>query len=709
MGKTLHTVKKDMRWEIYGLLLICMGIIGIFSIYTNAAGALGIFLNKNLRGFSGLAAVAVPIFMILWGIYCMSYRKNPSLTPRLFGIITIILVFICLIHIKIHTNIMGNGFIERLRQSADLGLKGQGGGILGEIIVTVLFNLFGVTGSYIFMFTLVTIGIILATGISIIDLIQKAKNRRREKNISILPGEKDEKNKVVNLEKPTITISKPEVAPAKEQEKTENKGAAEEPLVINRNDGVDTNYKLPPLSLLRRNAAKQSSFSEKELLNNAQILEKTLESFGVQAKVVQVSCGPAITRFEIQPSPGIKVSRIVSLADDIALSLAAPDVRIEAPIPGKAAIGIEVPNKVISSVFLRDVIDSPEFQTSSSKLTIALGKDISGNPVVADLSEMPHLLIAGATGSGKSVCINTIISSILCKAFPHEVKLMLIDPKVVELTVYNGIPHLLTPVVTDPKKAAAALNWMVSEMENRYQTFAKEGVRDINRYNEIKTDNPLSKILIIIDELADLMMVSPREVEDSICRLAQMARAAGIHLVVATQRPSVDIITGLIKANIPSRISFAVSSQVDSRTILDISGAEKLLGKGDMLFFPVGAAKPVRVQGAYISEEEVEKLVDYVKKQKEPCYEKTLSDFKEIETDKKEEATDELFKEALSLVIESGQASISMLQRRLRIGYARAARLIDQMEERGFVGGFEGTKPREILITREQFEKYFNN
>lgn len=335
--------------------------------------------------------------------------------------------------------------------------------------------------------------------------------------------------------------------------------------------------------------------------------------------------------------------------------------------------------------------------------------DISGNPIVADLAEMPHLLIAGATGSGKSVCINTIISSILYKALPSEVKIMMIDPKVVELAVYDGIPHLITPVITDAKKAAAALNWMVAEMERRYQTFAEEGVRDITRYNELNSDKPMAKILVIIDELADLMMISPREIEDSICRLAQMARAAGIHLIVATQRPSVDVITGLIKANIPSRISFAVSSQVDSRTILDMSGAEKLLGKGDMLFYPVGASKPIRIQGAYISEEEVEKLVNYCKKQKEPIYEKNLSDFDEIVVEKGHEETDELFDEAVKVVLDSGQASISMLQRRLRVGYARAARLIDEMEQRGIVGGYEGTKPREVLISKEHYDKYFKS
>ncbi|HHW02798.1 MAG TPA: DNA translocase FtsK [Thermoanaerobacterales bacterium] len=712
MGKMLQNIKNEIKWEIFGLLLIAAGIIGIFSIYTDAVGILGILLSRYLQGFSGSAAIIIPISIVLWGLYCLYRRKNPEFTSRLMGLFIIMLMLVWMIHIKQHISMEGMSFIARLNKSADLGIKGIGGGILGEMGLSFLFGIFGQTGSYILMGTFCLIGFILTTGSSISAFMNNIRKKIYVKNINIITQEeKDDRIKVVNMSGTNIKKTKLNTTPTKSQERVEESPAStvtvDEPIIINNADTKDINYTLPPISLLKKNSSRQSSFSEKELLNNAQLLEKTLESFGVQAKVVQVSCGPTITRFEIQPSPGVKVSRIVSLADDIALSLASPDVRIEAPIPGKAAIGIEVPNKQVSSVLLRDVIETQEFKTSS-KLTIALGKDIGGNPVVADLAEMPHLLIAGATGSGKSVCINTIICSILCKAFPNEVKFLMIDPKVVELTVYNDIPHLLTPVVTDAKKAAAALNWIVMEMEKRYQTFAKEGVRDITRYNELNPDNPLSKVLVIIDELADLMMVSPREVEDSICRLAQMARAAGIHLVVATQRPSVDIITGLIKANIPSRISFAVSSQVDSRTILDVSGAEKLLGKGDMLYFPVGASKPTRIQGAYVSEEEVEKLVEYVKKQKQPAYEKSLSDFKEIETEKREEETDELFKEALSLVIDSGQASISMLQRRLHIGYSRAARLIDQMEQRGFVGGFEGTKPREILITKEQFERYFN-
>ena len=707
MAKRSKNIKNDFQYEIYGLLLICFGTLAIISLYTKAVGVIGVFLNRNLHGFSGQAGLLIPIFIIAWGVYLTLYKKNIEMSPRLIGIIIIFLVIVSVSHIHLHIELENLSYIERMKKSADMGVKSTGGGILGETILTFLFGCFGTTGSYILMATFFFIGIILVTGISITNLLELVKSKRKLKNINIVQNTIQDEIKVLNFDETQSSKIQLEIPEKKKAPKSEI-NHEEKPIEINNNNTIDDNYKLPPLSLLKKNVSKPTSCSEKELLNSAQILEKTLESFGVIAKVVQVSCGPTITRYELHPSPGVKVSRIVSLADDIALSLAAPDVRIEAPIPGKAAIGIEVPNKQISSVFLRDVLETEEFKNSSS-MTCALGKDISGNPVMANLAEMPHLLIAGATGSGKSVCINSIICSILFKAYPHEVKLVLIDPKVVELTVYNDIPHLLTPVVTDAKKAAAALNWMVTEMERRYKLFAESSVRDINRYNEVNPESPLPKILVIIDELADLMMVSPREVEDCICRLAQMARAAGIHLIVATQRPSVDIITGLIKANIPSRISFSVSSQVDSRTILDMAGAEKLLGKGDMLFFPVGAAKPIRIQGAYISDEEVERLVNYVKKQKQPIYEKKLSDFKEVEVKKNEEEVDELFKEALSLVIDSGQASISMLQRRLRIGYARVARLIDQMEEKGFIGQFEGTKPREILITREQFERYFKD
>jgi DNA segregation ATPase FtsK/SpoIIIE, S-DNA-T family len=468
----------------------------------------------------------------------------------------------------------------------------------------------------------------------------------------------------------------------------------------------DENYQLPPLRMFSLPATPKGGFDHKSAQENARKLEMTFESFGVQAKVLEISRGPTVTRYEIQPAVGVKVSRIVSLTDDVALALAARDIRMEAPVPGKSVVGIEVPNDVVAIVTLREVLESPEFQNESSKLTIALGRDISGSAIVGNLQKMPHLLVAGATGSGKSVCINGIIASILVNAKPHEVKLLMIDPKMVELSGYNGIPHLLAPVVTDPRKAAFALKRVIDEMESRYKLFADRGARDIDRYNQmLRADGlePLPFIVVIVDELADLMMVAPGDVEDAICRIAQMARAAGIHLIVATQRPSVDVITGLIKANIPSRISFAVSSMADSRTILDGGGAEKLLGRGDMLYLPVGASNKVRVQGAYVSEQEIEQLVDYVKSQQNVVYTVDLNTAGEQGEESRHQDLDDLFMDAVDLVVDSGQASVSMIQRRFRVGYSRAARIIDQMELQGFVGAFEGSKPRDVLITAEQW------
>jgi S-DNA-T family DNA segregation ATPase FtsK/SpoIIIE len=473
-------------------------------------------------------------------------------------------------------------------------------------------------------------------------------------------------------------------------------------------------YKYPPFELLKEDLDQGGSSKtyRNQVLEGARKLEETLASFGVSAKVINVTRGPTVTRYELQPSAGVKVSRIVNLADDIALNLAASGVRLEAPIPGKAAIGIEVPNKEVNMVLLREVVESQEFGRHPSKLAFAIGKDISGECVVADIAKMPHLLIAGATGSGKSVCINSLIASLLYKASPEEVKLLMIDPKVVELGIYNGIPHLLIPVVTEPKKAAGALNWAVQEMVNRYKLFADRAVRDIKGYNELmrKTgEQPeLPQIVIIIDELADLMMVAPNDVEDAICRLAQMARAAGMHLVIATQRPSVDVITGVIKANIPSRISFAVSSQIDSRTILDMAGAEKLLGRGDMLFYPVGKPKPVRLQGANITDAEVEKVVEFVKAQCNAVYDDNI--IEEINSEDNalenpDEDNDELLPRAIELVVETGQASVSLIQRKFRVGYARAARIVDQMEARGIIGGYEGSKPRQILISKQEWQE----
>lgn len=471
-------------------------------------------------------------------------------------------------------------------------------------------------------------------------------------------------------------------------------------------------YNYPSLDLLdeSRDDATNVKALKNSALEGAKKLEDTLKSFGVEARVINISRGPAVTRYEIQPSPGVKVSKIVNLSDDIALNLAAAGVRIEAPIPGKAAVGIEVPNKEMSAVLLKDILDSKEFTNHSSKLAFSVGKDISGETVVADIGKMPHLLVAGATGSGKSVCINSLIMSILFKASPEEVKLLMVDPKVVELGIYNGIPHLLIPVVTDPKKAAGALNWAVQEMVNRYKLFADKGVRDLKGYNAMlkANDEPgaLPQIVIIVDELADLMMVAPNDVEDAICRLAQMARAAGMHLVIATQRPSVDVITGVIKANIPSRISFAVSSQVDSRTILDMGGAEKLLGRGDMLFYPVGEPKPLRVKGSFVSDSEVEKVVEFIKTQGYTNYDENIIEKINDQSSGNDDNSgdnDELLNQAIDMVVEAGQASVSLVQRKFKVGYSRAARIIDQMEARNIVGRFEGSKPRQVLISKQQW------
>lgn len=478
----------------------------------------------------------------------------------------------------------------------------------------------------------------------------------------------------------------------------------------------DVAYSYPPISLLNRaQAASGDPNRNWHSEQNAVKLVEALASFGVGAKVINISKGPSVTRYELQPDYGVKVSKIVNLTDDIALNLAATGVRIEAPIPGKSAVGIEVPNKEITPVLFRDVAESENFQGASSGIAFAVGKDVAGNAVVADIAKMPHLLIAGATGSGKSVCINTLIASILFKASYSEVKLLMIDPKVVELSIYNGIPHLLVPVVTDPKKAAGALNWAVQEMTGRYKLFADNNVRDLKGYNRLIKSNGegdiLPQIVIIIDELADLMMAAPNDVEDCICRLAQMARAAGMHLVIATQRPSVDVITGVIKANVPSRISFAVSSQIDSRTILDMGGAEKLLGRGDMLFSPVGMSKPLRVQGAFISDGEVESIVSYLKAEQQPQYDQQIINKIDRGTESSQadiDSEDELLPQVISMVIEQGQASTSLVQRKFKLGYSRAARILDQMEAGGIVGSFEGSKPRKVLITREQWEEMHN-
>ncbi|MDU7253115.1 MAG: DNA translocase FtsK, partial [Clostridium sp.] len=627
------------------------------------------------------------------------------------------------------------------------------GGIISYLIDVPLYKLFGTIGCYILFICVYIISFILIFQVSLGTILETLQVKRSIKNKKVKEKPIEDKEHIDGIEKELASdLEKDEGLTRNIKDKIKildfmkNSEIKEEPLNIvdnsfNKNIGKakeDTGeeaikeelskninergnntkieYNYPTLELLKQNVqSKLNKEDKKELINNANKLEETLSSFGVEAKVMQVSRGPSVTRFELQPNAGVKVSKIVNLADDIALNLAASGVRIEAPIPGKSAVGIEVPNKSLTPVYLREVIEGDDFQKFDDGLAFALGKDISGSCVVSDLSKMPHLLIAGATGSGKSVCINTLIISILYKYSPENVKLLMVDPKVVELSIYNGIPHLLIPVVTDPKKAAGALHWAVNEMTKRYSLFAENSVRNIEGYNNLyeqgKIENKLPYVVIIIDELADLMMVCPNDIEDYISRLAQMARAAGMHLVIATQRPSVDVITGIIKANIPSRISFAVSSSIDSRTILDMSGAEKLLGKGDMLFYPTGSPKPTRIQGAFISESEVEKVVACIKdEQGEAEYREEIIDQIDTAVNVESGDEDELLEEAIRICIQLGEVSTSLIQRKLRIGYNRAARIIEQLEAKGIISGRDGNKPRQVIIDQnnETYGKYFH-
>ncbi|MDI6709265.1 MAG: DNA translocase FtsK [Bacillota bacterium] len=710
--------KREVRYEILGLVLAALAALAFLSLYAGA-GAVGNIVARACRALAGEGAALIPLLLGYWGFTLIKDRHPVRFVPRLYGGLLCLGVILATVQMALLPE------DEDFSLVAQTGLAGDGGGVLGAVLGWVLYRCFGYAGSVVVLVSAGLVGITLFTELPLMVSIKGLWQRLWRGTLRagsavgrfVCPEVKDEEpgSAPVIIDAGTRQdgdAGAPE-APAPAETRAETRvSQADRRQSQQISLGDVTTYQLPPLSLLVRPRVKAPKPS-KDIAENIRVLEETLESFGVRAKVLQVSRGPAITRYEVQPAAGVKVSRIVSLSDDIALSMAAPGVRIEAPIPGKAAVGIEVPNREVTMVHLRDLLESKEFVQSPSRLTVALGKDIAGTPVIADLALMPHLLIAGATGAGKSVCLNTIIASVLFKSQPDEVKLLMIDPKMVELTTYNGIPHLISPVVTDPKKAAVSLKWLVREMERRYELFAATGVRDITRYNSVFKTHDLREgdpahlplIVVVIDELADLMMVAPNDVEDAICRLAQMARAAGIHLVVATQRPSVDVITGLIKANIPSRISFAVSSQTDSRTILDIGGAEKLLGKGDMLFLPVGASKPVRVQGAFLSDRDVEALVGFLKKQAMPDYDEEIFEATPEEEERFEE--DELFPKAVEIVVRSGLASISLLQRRLHIGYSRAARLIDMMERRGIVGGFEGSKPRTVLMSPEQYNLTF--
>jgi S-DNA-T family DNA segregation ATPase FtsK/SpoIIIE len=706
--------RQGLKYEIAGLSFFALAVLVMISLADVAAGALGQFFARLFRVSLGWGAYFIPFCLILLGILFLQ-REKRFFSSRLTGTLLLLLVLLTLFHLPYpKTEIWSYAW------------AGEGGGLLGALFALVFLTLFGLVGSYIVLLTLALIASLLITNLSLVNLSRGIFGKLKEGGRIIhrccantfalqeddLQQERTEEETIV----PIMVCNDMEPEPAKELEKVPEEDVKEypAPVIPPPVQPIRTvlNYQLPPLHILRRNQSQRDSRWQKNVTENIKLLEETLAEFNVKARVVEVSKGPAITRYELQLAPGTKVSRVVSLADDISLHLAATDIRIEAPIPGKAAVGIEVPNKEITPVYLREVVDTPAFKESTSPLTFALGKDIAGEPVIADLGKMPHLLIAGATGAGKSVYLNALLASFLFRVKPDEVKFILIDPKRVELSVYNDLPHLLAPVVVDPQRAAATLCWLVQEMENRYNLFAQRGVRNIGRYNRSlvgseEEDLFLPYIVVIIDELADLMFVAPSEVEDAICRLAQMARAAGIHLVIATQRPSVDVITGLIKANIPSRISFAVSSQTDSRTILDMGGAEKLLGKGDMLFLPVGSAKPYRIQGAFISDKEVEKLVYFWRQQAEPEYREEVLAAELATKDKAtvKDGEDELFSQALELVVEQKQASASMLQRRFRIGYTRAARLIDLMEEKGYVGPSEGSKPRQVLISRERLQR----
>lgn len=715
--KTKKSHKNVFNKEVISIIMILLGILILLSLLSQRMGIVGSFIRGTSFKLMGFGSYFFPIIIIFVGIIYILEKYNNNELKKSIILGVIFLSFLILLDGK---NMYETDFVERMKLANIQSLSNKGGGAIGTFIGFFFYKLFGL-GGYLILFLITGIGVMIFMDISVSDITNYGKElvarMKIERNlVKNDKGIKRNKNKENNefYNRDDNESSKAENLKILEYNDRNNKEANQknEKTRNNQVKSIESEtdkieYISPPLSLLNNKVSSKDPLNKKDIVNNAKKIEETISNFGIDGSITKINIGPTITCYELKPSPGIKLNRIVSLSDNIALSLAATDIRIEAPIPGKSAVGIEVPNRHRDKVVLKEVLLSSEFKNINSNVPLVLGKDVTGSSIVSSIDKMPHLLIAGATGSGKSVCINTIIISIIYKSPPEEVKLLLIDPKVVELSVYKDIPHLLIPVVTDPKKAASALSWAVEEMEKRYKLFAKSGVRDINSYNiknQEDKEKKLSTIVIIIDELADLMMVSAKEVEDYISRLAQMARAAGIFLIIATQRPSVDVITGTIKANIPSRISFAVSSQVDSRTILDTGGAEKLLGNGDMLFYPSTESKPLRIQGAFISDEEITRIIEYLNENYSKDYDKdaidVLDNDKQINLDHK----DELLDEAIKLVVAEEQASISMLQRRLRIGYARAARIVDEMELKGIVGGHKGSKPRKVLVTKEDIE-----
>ncbi len=749
--------------QVKAIILFAIGLFLAFLVIIPGE-SLWLVLHNFVFGIFGISSYLIPIAVIYISILLARDKNKRFISVRTVEIISIAVLASLIITIVFVPKT--DGFFAYISTTYSSGINLVGGGVFAAMLSYPLMAALGKTGAIVVVSIILFVLVLLVSGVSLLAFLTNASKPAKKVGevVSDAVRESAEKRAQKQTEKkfdidvklPESTapvsdifddnddiesgvIAVEEIAPdtviADIDDIIKAKAAAaqqrfEEPVdVLDEPVKVETkalapqsdfkDYLLPPTTLLSYDKGSKNSDATNELRQNAVLLEDTLKSFGVLARIVDISRGPTVTRYELQPSAGVKISKITSLADDIALSLAATGVRIEAPIPGKSAIGIEVPNKVNSAVRIREVLETHKFRNAKSKLSVTLGKDIGGDVIIADIAKMPHLLIAGATGSGKSVCINSIIISLLYKATPAELEFIMIDPKVVELGIYNGIPHLSkTPVVTEPRKASGALMSAVKEMENRYKMFAEVGARDFVAYNEIANNRDdlrvIPHIVIIIDELADLMMVAPSEVEDSICRLAQMARAAGMHLIVATQRPSVNVITGTIKANIPSRIAFSVSSQIDSRTIIDGAGAEKLIGRGDMLFFPVGNTKPIRVQGCFVTDKEVADVVDFVKKSGEPVYDDEF--IKNMETfadNPKAAATNaqgasgggdsSVLNSAVELVIDAGQASTSYLQRRLKLGYARAARIMDEMEDMGIIGPADGSKPRVILITKQQW------
>lgn len=730
LGQKSNRSEKQIKriYEIELVVLISTIVIFALALHTDSVGLVGKLLKSISFGLFSKGGYLIPY--TLFGLIFLKLNKNlEPIYKRLMA--AIITLFISLNFMYTITRFNEVRFLytdqsmklfslSGIKLAFTSGIEFESGGLFNNLLSIMLYSTIGRYGLLIVTITLFVISMILITNF-------KFKNILKKKDEKKPAAEKTKKKAVVEkkpnpIQEPVFEPinAKPAKKPEKdikifnysdfnqEEEKIEVAVEVDDKKIVTElNKNVQTkieNYVKPKLSLLKKPTYQADHLDKSEIIKKAEVLERTLTYFGIDAKVMEINKGPTITRYEIQPKPGTKISKIVGLQDDLALNLAVSQVRV-APVPGKVAVGIEVPNEENSMVKIREILESNEFRKAKSKLTIALGKNISGQPVVTDLSVMPHLLIAGATGSGKSVCVNSIITSILYNATPEEVKLLMIDPKVVELNVYNGIPHLILPVVTEPKKASIALGWAVNEMARRYDLFAESQVRDIESYNRKNEAEKMPQIVVIIDELADLMMVAPNQVEEAIARLAQMARAAGIHLIVATQRPSVDVITGLIKANITSRIAFSVSAQVDSRTILDMGGAEKLLGKGDMLFNPIGAPKPIRLQGAYISEDEIEKIVNHVKSQSgEVTYNTEI--LKETEQLAHLQEADELMPTIIKYLANEKTISISKIQRDFKIGYNRSARIVSDLEERGILGPSKGSKPRDVIMTIEQMEEF---